>query len=547
MLLAALVLMAAAWMRGAEYDEQYTLFLTAGAARPDWPEDVFPAGRVAAAQAGHASPGGLVRDLRATDVHPPLYFLGVLAWRLVFGSGLFAVRMLSVLCGLASLWLVGTIARRCAIRPALAMALTLGCYGFVYTNAIARGFAPAEMLLLASVLSLLEHRRLLAGLFLGAACCCNYLAAFIAAAVVVASGEWLAIVTALPFLTVDAWFFAAQHAARSGQFPPFDVGTSLVRVAKYQTASVFGGLPLYVDGLARSLAGVFVGGLTIALMIAVARSRPLSSGRAIRMLLAAAVATPVGLMLLGAVFDTTPIELRYLSFGLPFLAMPGARALFASTALSGRSWDSRRTWCVFPLRLFQYGSVPRNELLWCAKARHPRFGLSRASKDVDGAPSRTMTRTVIAAANAKMRTVFARSDRWRTLTICLILITQAAGIAGLLLSPRTMQPARAVATEAAGLAEDGVILLPRGNDGVGIVGAFGIEAPAWLPLLLVRPGDSFLSKIIGVDRVILAPIVQDHDSAEAVAAMRAAFASPNWRRVANGSNVEIYERTGQRE
>ena len=40
-LLAALVLTAAAWMRGAEYDEQYTLFLTAGVARPDWPATVF--------------------------------------------------------------------------------------------------------------------------------------------------------------------------------------------------------------------------------------------------------------------------------------------------------------------------------------------------------------------------------------------------------------------------------------------------------------------------------------------------------------------------
>ena len=36
----ALVLTTAAWLRGAEYDEQYTLFLTSGVARPDWPSSV---------------------------------------------------------------------------------------------------------------------------------------------------------------------------------------------------------------------------------------------------------------------------------------------------------------------------------------------------------------------------------------------------------------------------------------------------------------------------------------------------------------------------
>ena len=37
LLVAALLLTAVAWLRGAEYDEQYTLFLTGGVARPIWP------------------------------------------------------------------------------------------------------------------------------------------------------------------------------------------------------------------------------------------------------------------------------------------------------------------------------------------------------------------------------------------------------------------------------------------------------------------------------------------------------------------------------
>ncbi len=58
-----------------------------------------------------------------------------------------------------------------------------------------------------------------------------------------------------------------------------------------------------------------------------------------------------------------------------------------------------------------------------------------------------------------------------------------------------MQPARAAAAEAASLAGGGIVLLPRGNDGVGIAGAFGIEAPPALPLLLVRPGDPVAERI----------------------------------------------------
>jgi uncharacterized membrane protein len=128
---------------------------------------------VAAAQAGHASLAGIARGLRATDVHPPLYFWAVSMWREVFGPELFAARLFSVLCGLVSLALVGVIARQCRIAPAMAMLVTLGCYGFVYTNAIARGFAPAQMSCLAGMALLLGRRPLLAGVLFGAACACN--------------------------------------------------------------------------------------------------------------------------------------------------------------------------------------------------------------------------------------------------------------------------------------------------------------------------------------------------------------------------------------
>lgn len=457
---------AAAWLRGAEYDEQYTLFLTAGTARPDWPDTAFPAGNIAAVQAGHASLSQIALDLRATDVHPPLYFWAVSLWRRVFGPTLFAARMLSVLCGVISLGLIGIIARRCTIRPVVTMLLTLGCYGFVYTNAIARGFAPAQMLILGGIALLFTQRPLLAGLSLGAACCCNYLAVFVAAAAIAAASAWAAVVTAIPFLALDAWFFAAQHASRTGQFPSFKIAPSLVRLAEYQTAAIFGGLPLYADGIGRTALGAGVGLLTAGLILCVVQCRPLRSGPAMRLIVAAAVAPPIGLLLLGAIFNNTPIELRYLSFGLPFIAL-----LIAWTSSHGR-----------------------------------------------------------------LRARFIR------LLVPLTFIVQTVSIIGLVISPRTMQPARAAAVEATRLGGD-VVLLPRGNDGVGIVGAFGIEAPASLPILLIRPTDGVAKRIAAYHRVIVARMEQDHDSIAAIAALDVLLTPPIWHRTAIGSTVWVYDRT----
>jgi hypothetical protein len=468
LILAAFVLTEAAWLRGAEYDEQYTLFLTAGTPRPNWPDVVFPADEVVAIQSGHATLGKIAHDLRTTDVHPPLYFWAVSLWRSVFGPSLFAARMLSVLCGVVSLSLIATIARRLAISPATSILLTLGSYGFVYTNAIARGFAPAQLLTLFGVSLLLGRRTWLAGVSFGAACCCNYLAVFVVAAAIAAAGAWTAVLTAAPFLALDMWFFAAQHASRQDQFPPFNVWQSLLRLAEYETASVFGGLPLYVSGNWRTAVAAMAGLLMIGLVISVLRSRPVSAGASIRMLLGAAMAPPIGLLLLGAIFNNTPIELRYLSFGLPFIAL-----------LIGR-----------------------------------RFTLHRRTF----APLMFLTLTV-----------------------------QSAGITGLLLSASTMQPARAAAREAAHAAGAEVVLLPRGNDGVGIVGAFGIEAPAALPILLIRPTDAIAVRLAPYHRIAVAMVAQDHDSIAAIGALHAALIPPHWRRVAVEPNLEIYERTGTSE
>ena len=46
LLAAGLLLTAVAWLRGAEYDEQYTLFLTGRVARPIWPAGAITAGEI---------------------------------------------------------------------------------------------------------------------------------------------------------------------------------------------------------------------------------------------------------------------------------------------------------------------------------------------------------------------------------------------------------------------------------------------------------------------------------------------------------------------
>jgi len=115
----------------------------------------------------------------------------------------------------------------------------------------------------------------------------------------------------------------------------------------------------------------------------------------------AALAPPAGLLVLGALFNSTPIEIRYLTFANPFVGLLLAGALG-----------------------FRGGAV--------------------------------------------------------------LLCVQAASIAGLMLAPQTMQPARAAGAAAAALAGDGVVLLPRAMMASRVVGGFAIEAPPALPLLLVR-------------------------------------------------------------
>jgi len=518
LLLALAVLTATAAQRSAEYDEQYTLFLTAGIARPAWPDAAFAAGEVRTLQAGHASLIGIARDLRATDVHPPLYFWCVALWRRLAGGGLFAARLFSVLCAVSALATVGLIACRTGVPPLLAMLLTLGCYGFAYTGAIARGFALAQALILWGVaVSLSGRRRWLAGVMLGAATFTNYLAVFVALAVSPAMASWsnqadrnapvvhrsnrsmeddgerraaeqsadrphhprrprpatssaLAAATLLAvFFAADLWFLLPQHNSRAGQFPTFHLFSAMARLAGYAAANLLGGLPLYVPAPARNITSALLALLALATVgLVAARWRCIAASPAARrLLLRAALAPAVGLLTLGAVFHNTPIELRYLAFATPFAALLLAGAC---------------------------ASLPAS--------------LRRA-------------------------------------TIALLLAVQAVSLLGLMTRQETMQPARATAEAASRLTGEGVVLLPRGNDGVGIVGAFAIESPPGQRLLVVARGETpahILARLGASRRVALALLAQDEDSRATVATLRQTFATSCWRPGGEGFNVLAFDR-----
>src|ERR1700761_6715510 len=101
LLFSTIILAATAWERGAEYDEGYTVLVTAGTPRPDWPGAPFRVGDVRGIGEGPGTPARFAAALRVIDVHPPLYFWTAAAWRWLVGPDLFALRLLSVLYGVA--------------------------------------------------------------------------------------------------------------------------------------------------------------------------------------------------------------------------------------------------------------------------------------------------------------------------------------------------------------------------------------------------------------------------------------------------------------
>jgi hypothetical protein len=433
--MASLLLTWVAASRPPEYDEAYSIFLTAGDPRPVWPEQKFTPADVQNRFAGHSSFVQIAQNLRAGDVHPPLYFWVLEIWRRVFGPSWFAARMLSVVISVASLAVLARIAKAAA-GPVLA--ITLLSYGFAYTGILTRGFALAQFFVLLGVmLAYPKPRGLLAGLAFGVAEICNYLAVFPGLAVLLAlrASDRLKCAAGMAvFLPAALWFFWAQKTTRATQFSPFSPGQAIFLLGRDFGAALFGGLPLYAGRLGPVVAAALAILFLVCLVYAVQRRSP-----KIWLFALCAAAMPLGLLALGLVFNNTPIEIRYLAFCCPFVAL-------------------------------MFAHLPRPLL-------------------------------------------------------ALLLMVEASGFAGLVLAPATMQPQGLAARQAA--ASHALVLVPFGNDGVGVPGPFIAAAPPDMRILLLRPG--WEAQITAEPRIVLTLIKADDASrAEAGGAKTWFAARPCW-------------------
>jgi len=483
LILAALILITIAALRPPEYDEAYSIFLTAGDPRPAWPTTPFHPAQIRSFYTGSASFPQIAENLRTGDVHPPLYFWLLDIWRAAFGPSWFAARLLSVACAIATLATLAHLARLLKIPPIPALLLCLLTYGFAYTAIIARNFSLANLLLLTGITCIFRHSTtpyirdsreggtqhmrattpaptlLLAGLSLGAATFTNDLTLFTALTALAyltlktPSRAPLAILPFTAFLPFDAYFFIRQHATRPHQFPPLSLPNPPLLQATDSPAPWFRGLPLYA-GQYAILVALGLGLLALTTLTYIAKTNPPHTAA----LAALTISTQAGLLALGVIFRTTPIEIRYLAFSLPYLAL------------------------------------------------------------------------LIAAGTP------------RTLQI-LLGLTQSAAIAGLAVSPLTAQPQSAAAGAAAALATPTTLtLLPFGNDGVGIPGPFLAAAPDSLTILLLHPNTK--PNLTRQTRVLLITLTRDSDSRTAISQTETLLATtPCWHLQSTPPLARLYKNT----
>lgn len=125
-------------------DEAISLLEVSGHAEPSWPEEPMPAGELRSRMEGRASLVQIAADLRATDVHPPVYYWGLASWRRAYGTSLVTSRAFSTLAVLGAVWIFWAFLRaaRCpkAFWPALSFAVASGV---VYYGQIARPYSLA--------------------------------------------------------------------------------------------------------------------------------------------------------------------------------------------------------------------------------------------------------------------------------------------------------------------------------------------------------------------------------------------------------------------
>ena len=217
------------------------------------------------------------------------------------------------------------------------------------------------------------------------------------------------------WLPADLWFFLAQRQSRTGQFAPFEAVSAVARLARYSAATLFGGSPLYVDGTLRTAVTAALALLLIGLIaLVIRRWRHIATPETRLLFAMATAAPPIGLLLLGFVFDNAPIELRYLAFATPYIGLllaatlprrssrrsgdPGHRAArpddppgdYAAGPCNGdrgrHRWSATASYCCHMAMTASASSAPspskrrrRCACWWSAMMHRPREIRARAS------------------------------------------------------------------------------------------------------------------------------------------------------------------------
>lgn len=497
LLVALLAIGAGAALRSTEYDETYTRLVTSPVPRPDWPAAPFTPAEAAPLLETVAGPREIVANLRVTDVHPPLYFWLAGVWRAAGGTSVEALRALSVLLALGAVAAFMAAAGAAGLPPVATGLVTALAYGFAYTGGVARGFALAHLLLgLAALGIVLAWRRrrageaALAGLAAGGASFANYLAAFPAAVIV-----------AWPLVAPLPWRLRVRLAlAAALPFAAVQLGNLHVFLAQRDSR------PGQFEAFEPLAALVLIGQFNVANLFG---GLPLYAEAPVRGVVAAALA---GLAAAAAL----AVALRWSALGpTRWLWLGGFLAPSAGLLALGAA----------------FGTMP-------IELRYLAFAAPFAAVLLAG------------AARGWLR----RAPRLAPVALALVLAVQAAGAVGMALHPATRQAYRdALAAVAPSLGPGSLLLVPKGNDGVGIVGAVLAEAPADQPILLLRLADAPALPLRAAPyaRLVLLGIT-DRDGAEQVAAARAVLeADPRWveqprawRDARRGFEARIFLRAG---
>jgi hypothetical protein len=386
LILCAALLTLIAYLRPPEYDEAYSIFLTAGHPRPLWPTGIFTPASVQPLFSGHATLREIAHNLRMGDVHPPLYFWTLEYWRRLFGPGWFTARLLSVLFATASLYLLAQIARAEKLPIIPTILICALSYGFAYTSIVARGFALAQFLNLLGLALILKtrhgrarpgHPRLtafLAGLAFSLASFTNDLAIFTALGVLTTetlkprhcerakrkrsnpepdrklpsrSHQLPAINrhceerrAQRAYARRDAAIHLASYLSGLATCLPADLyfftAQHASRPGQFTAFSFPHALALLTKDQAAALYGglpLYAGGFSPIIITALAILTLAITWNLIKRInrfLIIAAATPLGLLTLGLIFHNTPIEIRYCAFAAPYLALALSQALPAT-------------------------------------------------------------------------------------------------------------------------------------------------------------------------------------------------------------------------